>query len=184
MIIYSIYKCVNLKNGKIYVGIDKNWPTRRYAHKSNSKLNKGFSLHAAIRKYGWENFQWEVLYNTKDDLHAKEMESFFIAEFNSFNNGYNETYGGEGSPGKKQSEKNKKEQSNRRSELNKKSCWYNNGKENTFSVDCPPGWKKGRLNQKPTTKGNKWYNNGVEQMLTKNPPINWKLGMLPKHYAN
>ena len=180
MIIYSIYKCVNLKNGKVYIGIDSNWPTRRYAHKSYAKLNKGFSLHTAIRKYGWENFQWEVIYNTLEFSHVQKMECYFISEFNSYNCGYNETLGGEGTLGKKQTPKNKIDQSIRRSNLNGQSCWYNNGKENTFSTECPLGWKKGRLNQKATTKGNRWYNNGVKQLLTKTPPENWILGMLPK----
>jgi hypothetical protein len=63
---------------------------RRYAHKSNAKLNKGFSFHTAIRKYGWENFEWLVIYNTLDFTHVVEMECYFISEFNSYNYGYNE----------------------------------------------------------------------------------------------
>ena len=178
---YSVYKCQNRINGKIYIGIDMNWPTRKYAHKSKAKNNTGFSLHKAIRKYGWDNFEWQIIYQTIDYKHLKEVESIFIKEYDSFNSGYNQTVGGEGSPGKLQSVKNKKEQSIRRAEANKKSRWYNNGKENTLSIEIPgTGWKLGRLNQKPTTKGNKWYNNGNEQLLTKCPPTGWKLGMLPK----
>lgn len=168
-------------NGKVYIGIDKNWPTRWYAHKSKAKNNNGFHFHKAINKYGWENFEWEIIYQTKDDCHVKEMEKFFILEYNSFVNGYNQTIGGEGTLGKKQSEKNKKEQSNRRSVANKNSRWYNNGKENTLSQKNPgAGWFLGRINQKPTTLGDKWYNNGEKQLLTKKPPVGWLLGMLPK----
>ena len=181
MSIYSIYKSVNRINGKVYIGIDKNWPGRRYAHKSKAKHNTGFHFHKAIRKHGWENFEWSVLYQTKDDEHVKEMEKFFIQEYNSFVKGYNQTIGGGGTLGKKQSEKNKKEQSNRRSIANKKSRWYNNGKENTLSQEKPgEDWSLGRINQKPTTLGNKWYNNGEKQVLTKTPPLSWNLGMLPK----
>jgi len=181
MSIYSIYKSVNRLNGKVYIGIDKNWPTRRYAHKSKAKNNDGFHFHKAIRKYGWENFEWSIIYQTKDFEHVKEMEKFFIKEFNSYFNGYNKTFGGEGTLGKKQSDKNKVEQSIRRSKANKNSKWYNNGKENTLSETFPgEGWVLGRINQKPTTLGNKWYNNGLKQLLTKNPPEGWKLGMLPK----
>jgi len=181
MNIYSVYKATNKINNKVYIGIDKNWPTRRYAHKSKSKLNDGFLLHKAIRKYGWDNFDWQVIYQTLDYNHLKEVESVLIQEYNSFKNGYNQTIGGEGSPGKLQSEKNKKEQSIRRAKANKKSRWYNNGKENTLSIENPGiGWNLGRLHQKATTKGNKWYNNGIKQILTKNPPDGWKQGMLPK----
>jgi group I intron endonuclease len=180
MIIYSIYKCVNNLNGKVYIGIDKNWPMRRYAHKSQSKLNRGFSLHKAISKYGWDNFTWELIYLTKFHDHVKEMEIKFIAEYDSYNRGYNETLGGEGTLGKKQSPKNKLDQSIRRRNLNQKSSWFNNGRENSFCVECPSGWVKGRLYQKPTTLGNKWYNNGIKQVLTANPPEGWNKGMLPK----
>ena len=181
MSIYSIYKSVNRLNGKVYIGIDKNWPTRRYAHKSKAKLHSGFYFHKAIRKYGWENFEWHIIYQTKDVLHVKEMEKFFIQEYNSFVEGYNQTIGGEGTLSKKQSEKSKKEQSNRRALANKKSRWYNNGKENTLCENYPGyGWILGRINQKPTTLGNKWYNNGEKQLLTKLQPAGWKLGMLPK----
>jgi len=183
MIIYSIYKCVNNLNGKVYIGIDKNWPTRKYAHKSKAKNEKGFHFHRAIKKYGWNNFEWYVIYQTKECRHARDMEKFFIEEYNSFYSGYNKTFGGDGGSGKKQSEENKKEQSLRRSILNKKSKWYNNGKENTFCEKHPgDGWFLGRINQKPSTKGYKWYNNGEKQLLTSDPPTGWKLGMLPKHF--
>jgi group I intron endonuclease len=184
MIIYSIYKCVNSINGKVYIGIDKNWPTRRYAHKSKAKLNNGFAFHSAIRKYGWNNFVWEIIYQTKDYEHLKQMEVHFINEHNSFLKGYNQTLGGEGTLGKLQNIKNKKEQSMRRSELNKRSRWYNNGQQNTLLYEHPgEGWSLGRLNQKPTTTGNKWYNNGIDQVMSKIQPDGWSLGMLPKKNA-
>ena len=75
MNIYSVYKATNKINNKVYIGIDKNWPTRQYAHKSKSKLYDGFSLHKAIRKYGWINFDWQVIYQTSDYNHLKEVES-------------------------------------------------------------------------------------------------------------
>lgn len=181
MNIYSIYKATNKINGKVYIGIDKKWPTRKYAHKSRAKHDTGFHFHKAIRKYGWENFDWEIIYETFDYEDLKKSEIKFISEYNSFIDGYNKTFGGEGSSGKLQSEKNKKEQSKRRSEYNKNSRWYNNKIENTLSTKHPgDGWVIGRLNQKPTTKGCNWFNNGVEQRLTNNPPDGWIKGMLPK----
>ncbi len=181
MNIYSIYKATNKTNGKVYIGIDKNWPTRKYAHKSKAKYDTGFHFHKAIRKYGWENFDWEVIYETSDYDDLKKCEIKLISEYNSYEKGYNKTFGGDGSPGKLQSEKNKKEQSKRRSDYNKNSRWYNNGKENTLSTKQPgEGWILGRLNQKPTTKGSKWFNNGIEQRLTKDAPFGWFNGMLPK----
>jgi len=96
MIIYSIYKCVNRSNGKIYIGFDSKWPNRKKIHKSNFK-NLDYKFYRAIRKYGWDNFDWELIYQSKEKDHTlKIMEKFFIEEYDSFNKGYNSTLGGEG----------------------------------------------------------------------------------------
>ncbi len=182
MIIYSIYKCVNKINGKVYIGFDSNWPKRKTSHNyiSSSNKSKHSSFHQAIRKYGWNNFEWEILYQSKDRNHTlKIMEPYFIQEYNSYKCGYNRTKGGEGTFGKTQSIKNKKNLSERQKIKNKESRWYNNGTKNTFSTIHPgEGWVFGRLNQKPTTKGRKWYNNGTKQILSETQPEGWILGML------
>lgn len=96
MIIYTIYKSVNTKTGKVYVGFDSKWPNRVKVHKSSSK-NQDSKFYRSIRKYGWDNFEWSVLYQSKDKQHTlKEMESYFINEYDSFHNGYNSTLGGDG----------------------------------------------------------------------------------------
>lgn len=184
--IYTIYQSINKINGKCYIGFDSSWPSRQYMHYYNhrSKSCPNYPFYSALKKYGWENFEWRVLYQSKDlEYCLGVMENYFITENKSHytQNGYNVTLGGQGTFGKKQSEKNKIEQSNRRTVANKNSRWYNNGLENKFSIEHPgEGWDFGRLYQKPTTKGNKWYNNGIEQKLTKNPPKGWKRGMLTK----
>lgn len=108
MIIYSIYKCVNTINGKVYIGFDSNWPNRLTVHKSASKKQDSKFYHA-IRKYGWDNFEWSVLYQSTDRQHTlKEMENHFICEYDSFTNGYNSTLGGDGCFGLILSEEAKK----------------------------------------------------------------------------
>ena len=98
--IYSIYKATNTTNGKIYIGFDSNWPQRQNSHKYHSnKRNQKF--YCAIRKYGWHNFIWEVIYQSKEGNHCLNvMEPYFIKEYNSFNFGYNLTLGGEGTLGR------------------------------------------------------------------------------------
>lgn len=99
MNIYSIYKATNKINGKSYIGFDSNWPNRKAAHKRNSEKNlKGNTkFYNAIRKYGWENFSWTVLYQSTDGEHCLEiMEPHFITENHSMNRGYNMTPGGDG----------------------------------------------------------------------------------------
>lgn len=94
--IYSIYKSTCSVTGKCYIGFDSKWPRRKIIHKSNyPKVN--FKFYNAIRKYGWDNFVWEVIYqSTERDHTLKVMEPYFIIEYNSFDNGYNTTLGGEG----------------------------------------------------------------------------------------
>jgi group I intron endonuclease len=192
MIIYSIYRATNKINGKVYIGFDSEWPKRKKSHYYNHRSSPcpKWPFYNALKKYGWDNFQWEILYQSKDGEHCKNyMENYFIVENRSFIgftdcNGYNSTLGGEGSLGKTQTVENKKKQSKRRSEMNSKSRWYNDGVSNRLTEKCPgSNWKLGRLKQKPTTNGCKWYNNGVNQLLTKTPPEGWKIGMLPKNYT-
>jgi group I intron endonuclease len=96
MSIYTIYKSVNTKTGKVYIGFDSNWPNRFNTHKSASK-NQDYKFYRAIRKYGWNSFEWSIIYQSKDKQHTlKEMESYFISEYNSMKNGYNSTLGGDG----------------------------------------------------------------------------------------
>jgi group I intron endonuclease len=94
--IYSIYKATNTINGKVYIGFDSNWPNRKRYHKSQHKKTES-KFYNAICKYGWDKFDWEVLYQSKDGNHTlKNMETYFIEQFNSFSNGYNSTLGGDG----------------------------------------------------------------------------------------
>jgi group I intron endonuclease len=96
MSIYSIYKSTNKINGKNYIGFDSNWPQRQKDHLHKYKtINTKF--YCAIRKYGWENFEWEVIYQSKDGNYCLVvMEKYFINEYNSLSEGYNMTIGGEG----------------------------------------------------------------------------------------
>lgn len=187
---YTIYRFINKINNKSYIGFDGNYPSRinqhYYVHRS--KNCPDYPFYNALKKYGWDNFTYEVIYQSNDLSHTlNKMENHFIVENESHvsQKGYNVTWGGQGTFGKLQSEKNKIEQSIRRKEANQKSNWYNNGLENRFCIDHPGhGWNKGRLNQKPTTKGNKWWNNGINQVNSKICPDGWVGGMLKKETVN
>jgi predicted GIY-YIG superfamily endonuclease len=96
MNIYSIYKAVNKQNGKIYIGFDSSWPRRKWEHKSAFK-KKNSKFYFAIRKYGLDSFEWEVIYQSKERNHTlKIMENHFITEYDSYKKGYNSTKGGDG----------------------------------------------------------------------------------------
>lgn len=100
MQVYSIYKATCRVNNKYYIGFDSKWPNRKNSHRTNSVIGCDFLLHKAIRKYGWENFDWEIIYQSKDWKHClRVMEPYFIGFYDSFANGYNMTLGGEGTLG-------------------------------------------------------------------------------------
>lgn len=109
-VIYSIYKATNLTNGKCYIGYTENYVRRVKGHKLRSKKNNQ-SLYCAIRKYGWDSFVWEIIYQSKDgDYTLKIMEPYFIEQYDSYSNGYNMSKGGDGlrdwKPTKLQNDKN------------------------------------------------------------------------------
>jgi len=100
MPIYTIYRAVNITNGKSYVGIDARWPHRKSSHISGAKSGKHIYFHRAIRKYGTESFQWEILFETENRDDAVEAEPLYIKIFGSFGNyGYNRNAGGGGMSG-------------------------------------------------------------------------------------
>lgn len=111
----GIYKYQNKINNKVYIGQSINLEQRRLAHKS-SAFNKKASdynsqLHQAIRKYGLENFDYEIIAEINNDEYSREvlnnLEKYFIKYYNSYKNGYNATPGGEENPNRaKKGEKN------------------------------------------------------------------------------
>lgn len=96
--IYHIYKITNIINGKCYIGFTNNLARRWKSHKSRYvKYNDNPKLTNAFKKYGLENFIFESIYESLDLEHALyEMEPHFIKKFDSIENGYNISLGGEG----------------------------------------------------------------------------------------
>ena len=97
MKLFSIYKATNKINGKIYIGYTNNYSKRKRDHKYEAVNNNyKYNFHHAIRKYGWNNFDWEVICQSLDGEYLlKEMEPYFIKYYDSFGkNGYNMTLGG------------------------------------------------------------------------------------------
>ena len=87
----GIYLITNLINGKQYVGQSIGIAHRWVQHK-NSK--EDYPISKAIRKYGKDNFKFEIIENClPKDLDKKEK--YYIKKYNTvIPNGYNITYGG------------------------------------------------------------------------------------------
>lgn len=109
----EVYKITNKQNGKIYIGITNQGANtnRWYKHCSDANVGSTFPLHNAIRKYGKENFQIEVIeiIENEDFDYLKEREIYWIKELDSYNRkiGYNLTLGGDGTFGRFHSEETK-----------------------------------------------------------------------------
>lgn len=110
-----IYCFTNKINQKKYIGQTIN-PQQRYnAHKSNYKniKNKEYDslLHRAFRKYGFDNFTYEILVKDINDINIlNELEIYYIKYFNTKTpNGYNVEIGGKNSSKPKTLEHKKKE---------------------------------------------------------------------------
>lgn len=109
---YTIYRATNLVNGKVYIGFTENWPYRVSGHNYDRQYGEieHKPFYRAIQKYGWDNFVWESIYQSKDENHTlKVMEPYFINEYRSWVgfedcNGYNVTKGGEGASGYKRTQ--------------------------------------------------------------------------------
>lgn len=92
---YFIYSATNKINNKKYIGKTKNIIRRKSQHKYLSKYGSNTHFHKAIRHHGFENFKWDILYESKDeDFVLNIMEPYFIKIYDTKENGYNLTQGG------------------------------------------------------------------------------------------
>jgi group I intron endonuclease len=99
--IAGIYKIENLINGKVYVGQSIHI-FRRWREEKQGNINE--YVQSSFKKYGLENFSFEVLEeiraDTREELIDKlnQREIFYIKIFDCTNpdKGYNLTFGGEG----------------------------------------------------------------------------------------
>lgn len=96
-----IYKATNMVNGKVYIGLTtQGLKVRKRRHRGDALSGKSnLVFHIAIRKYGWDNFKWEIIDTAEraDELNDKEV--YWISYYDSYRNGYNSTLGGEGISG-------------------------------------------------------------------------------------
>lgn len=91
---YTVYKHTS-PNGKVYIGITGQNPVNRW--KSNGLGYKTQSyFYKAIKKYGWENFKHEILFEnlTKERAEQKEIDLIKFYKSNNPNHGYNIREGG------------------------------------------------------------------------------------------
>lgn len=94
-----IYHIINKETGKHYIGqtIDIDWRIKRHFHELEKGEHHSDKLQRSFNKYGRDVFQ--VTYQQREFSSYEELllaEQQEIDKFNSYENGYNETRGGEG----------------------------------------------------------------------------------------
>lgn len=97
----GIYKITNKINNKIYIGQSIEIEERIKEHKRipfrPTSPAYNYPLYQDIRLYGLDNFTFEILQECLQS-ELNELEIFYIQKYNSFNNGYNQTPGGDSQP--------------------------------------------------------------------------------------
>lgn len=98
-----IYKITNIVNRKPYIGQTKfSVESRWKSHKKDARRGVNSHFYKALRKYGPENFKIEILASAPNKEQLDYLEQLFIVLFDSIENGYNSTFGGDGVPGMSQ----------------------------------------------------------------------------------
>ena len=126
----GVYKITNNVNGKVYIGQAEDIELRWKQHVKASKRGENSVLYRAMRKYGVENFSFEVVEECSVE-ELKEKEIYYIGEFNSYihaenSQGYNMTLGGDGVKGWNPTEE-------QREKMSQAKKLYTEGGDNIYS---------------------------------------------------
>lgn len=92
-----VYIITNLITNKCYIGKTKNKNVRWSRHKSKAKTG-GFYINKTIKKYGAQNFTYEIIKECDTEAEAYEYERILVSLFDLRNEkyGYNLAEGGAG----------------------------------------------------------------------------------------
>lgn len=85
---FSVYRHTNLINGKVYIGITSQIPEKRWG-KNGKNYTESIKFNNAIKKYGWNNFKHEILYEGLSNKEAISIEESLILYYQKLNKSYN-----------------------------------------------------------------------------------------------
>ena len=96
---YELYQVTNKINGRMYIGQTcQGYKRRWYIHCWKAARGGEQRFHQSIRKYGKENFEVKLLVVGPTLEWINDLEQKAIKLYDTFNNGYNDTKGGDGLP--------------------------------------------------------------------------------------
>lgn len=98
---YYIYKIENKVNHKIYIGLTNNIDRRHNRHFSDLRHNRHDNkfMQSEFNKYGEDAFSFEIVFQgdvTSDEI--SKLEEKYVAQYDSYHNGYNQNQGGNFGP--------------------------------------------------------------------------------------
>lgn len=172
-------------NGEIkyYIGQTININRRKREHLKSKEIDH---FHCSIRKYGMDNFNFEILeeleFNTYEVLKSNlnEREIFYINKYDSFKNGYNSTIGGSNIKKFYLSEDIKQKLSiskkERRKEISEKMLefWEKNKDKMIQLFNDPERLKKISLSMKKLWKNNEYRNKVLSSRKSVQSSENYK----------
>lgn len=100
---YTIYKVTNTLNNKVYIGQTKQTLAKRwYGHmldaRTRSETTHKYHFLRALNKYTKDVWKIEPIVENVPDYFVNAFEKYWINYYDSYNNGYNSTIGGEQPP--------------------------------------------------------------------------------------
>ena len=112
--LWCVYIHINKINNKVYVGVAKGRPEKRWGKNGYGYTRSQPVFARAINKYTWDGFEHKVIANKLTRKEALDMEIMLISQYKSncrkYQNpsyGYNMTDGGEGNTGFKHTDETK-----------------------------------------------------------------------------
>lgn len=172
----DIYLITNLINGKQYVGQTikgylKRWQGHCvYANRISNNKQSPQLIDQVIDKYGIENFKIELLETVPIEQKDKK-EQYYIQKYDTYNNGYNLTIGGDFNPMFDEKVKQHHKEVMQSMELKTKMSTsvkkaYTDDLRKWFSNDTKQKWNNATEEQRKTIiKGFINYNNSRKQKI-------------------
>lgn len=150
---WIVYLHTNKINNKKYVGITSKKPEYRWNYGKGYKQNNHFWR--AIQKYGWDNFEHEILLSGLFANEACEEEKRLIALYQSNNPsfGYNNTSGGDSGYTLSDEARNKISEANK----GEKNSNYGVSPKERMDAETYKRWLYKQQNNKPRGKDNPQY---------------------------
>lgn len=111
---YTVYGIHNKINNKYYIGITSDLSSRWGHHKSKLRHNKhpNDDLQNDFNLCKEENFEFFIIEQLDCNIETiAKKEIYYIEKYNSFSNGYNKTYGGDGTIYRKLTDEQRKKMS-------------------------------------------------------------------------